>query len=133
MGQQVMFQRETLLALLALVGPVGRVQQQMRVQAVLVGEILAAVDANVRTLAGVDPGVGGQVVFQQKRLAALVARVGTLFGRTARGVQHLFVVELFVVEVMAVFVDLLLLLRRAGENGGEERRKKCDKQLGFSG
>lgn len=112
--QQVMLQREALLALLALIGPVRRVQQQMGVQAVLVGKIFATVDAHVRSftynweettgsiryllllttgrdddvrrkaaqrvlqLTGVNPGVGRQVVLQQERFAALVARVRPL-------------------------------------------------------
>lgn len=50
MRDEVVFERERHLALVAAVRPLGRVQQQMRVEAVLASERLAAVAAHVGPL-----------------------------------------------------------------------------------
>lgn len=68
-----MLEREALLALDALVGPLAGMQQQVCVQAVLVGEGLAAVVARVRLDARVGLLVRGEVVLEEEGLAALMA------------------------------------------------------------
>lgn len=50
-GQQVMFERKAFLAFAALIRTFSCVQQQVRVQAVLMGEILPTMRTNVRTFA----------------------------------------------------------------------------------
>jgi hypothetical protein len=103
---QVVLQREALLALETLVGPVARVQQEMRVETMFVGEGLAAVAAHVGPDPGVRPGVRRQMMLQQERLTALVAKVGT--------------------RLLVPFdLDLALLLRRvlAGKVHRIEREK----------
>lgn len=83
--QQVMFQGKILLASPAVVRPLFGMQQQMRVQAVLVREALPAIHARMGLLARVGPRVSGQMVLHQKRLAAFFARIRPQLSRFVRG------------------------------------------------
>lgn len=54
----------------------------MSVEAVLVCKTLATMHANVRPFARVYSGMGGEVMLEQERLAALLAGVGPLLGHS---------------------------------------------------
>lgn len=75
MLDEMMLECKRLLALLTLVWPLARMQQRVRVQAVLVRERLPALLAHVRPNPRVDLHVRRQVVLHGKRLPAIVTMV----------------------------------------------------------
>uniref|UniRef100_A0A2M4C7F3 Putative secreted protein n=1 Tax=Anopheles marajoara TaxID=58244 RepID=A0A2M4C7F3_9DIPT len=99
MRQQMVFQRETLLALLTLVWSFGRVQQQMRVQTVLVSKVLATVHTDMRTFACVDACVCCEVMLQQEGFTTLIARVRTLLWYHVRRWSSVFLYVIIVINL----------------------------------
>lgn len=77
--QQVVFKGEVFLARDTVIWPLLGVKQEVCIEAVLVCEALAAVDAGVRPLARVRPSVSRQMVFHQERFAALLACIRANF------------------------------------------------------
>lgn len=71
-------------------------QQQMGVQTVLVGEILAAVHAHVWSFTSMDTSMCRKMMLQQEGLSALIARVGTLLGNHVRR-GRIRVVDIFII------------------------------------
>lgn len=75
MFNKMMLERKRLLALLALMRPLARMQQHVCIQAMLVRKRLPALLAHVRPDPSVDLHVRRQVVFHCKRFPAVIAMV----------------------------------------------------------